>query len=490
MNKTEPLIISNWQTGIGKSSVDGLFSDMQCVDIYSEPGLLKPGFIGNKESSTTVTGFPKWILSNTGSATDVYAYDDVNKLYKATSPTAADWAVQSGNTTTSGSGNGMAIWKGYVITARNTALDAFNIASPGWSNGWGGSLESNGYHHMIVGQDDILYIANGRYIASVKENAGQTFDPATSATFTFNNYALDLPAGYQVRCLEEFGTYLMAGTVLNATLSAKRTADIFPWDRISDSFEVPIKLNDNGVAQMINTGSELVAVCGGRHNIYRTNRVTTKRVMQVPQVIWNFDGGTISSTPLPGGIAKNENRIIIGSGDYVSGLSKYGIFSLSDANEFLFESQISAGNSSNISIGGICSVGINSYLVGWKNATASTYGIDLIGTDGRHSTAANTYARSKLYSVGTKKNPASYNGLEIQLSGALATGESVVVGYRTDISSAFTTLLTFSYATYGAVKSIDTDIGVIDIENIMVEIQVASNATSNASPKVIYVKLY
>jgi hypothetical protein len=113
-----------------------------------------------------------------------------------------------------------------------------------------------------------------------------------------------------------------------------------------------------------------------------------------------------------------------------------------------------------------------------------------VGANGRHSTAANAFVRSKLYAVGTKVDPARYDQLEIQLAQALASSQSVVVGYRTDDTSSFTTLATFSHGTYGAVKSLNIDIGLIDIENIQIEVQVATSSTSNNSPKVFYVKLY
>lgn len=486
-NKTEPLIISNWTLGMGESSVSGEFSDVRCVDVFTEPGLLKPGFIGNKETGTTVTDLVRWIQQDLGSSTAVYAYDEDNKLYKATTPTAGDWAVQSGNTTTSGTGNGMAIYKNHVIVARNTTLDGYKIADGTWDNGFvGDNLIENGHHMMIVGQDDILYIANGRYVATLQEKSGQTFDPGDSNTYTFNQYALDLPANYQVRCLAELGKDLMIGTIENAII-AKKTADIFPWDRISDSFGIPIRLNDDGVAQMISDGEQLTVVCGGRHSIYRTNRISSRFINRVPHTLWNFDGLTTFSAPLPGGIAKNDNRILMGFGDNT--LSPHGVFSLLENDSLLFESQVSAGSASSVQIGAVCPVGLNQYLVGWKSSTAQ--GIDLFGTDGRHfQTGSVSYVRSKLYSVGTKKDPATYSALEIQLANALATDQFVIVKYRTDTSSSFTELLTFNYSTYSSAKSVNHDIGLTDIENIQIEVEVGTASTTNTSPKVIYVKLY
>lgn len=490
---TIPLIISNWQSGISPSVVSGEFSDMRCVDIYSEPGLLKAGFIGNKKTGTTVTGLVKWLSLRDGASSVVYAYDSANKLYTA-ADAGGSWSQVTGNTTTSGSGNGMIVWKGYVITARNTAIDIYNISDASWTNGWGGlTLESDEFHPMLVGQDDILYIGNGRYVASIKENSGSTFDPTKSATYTATAQALDLPSGYRVRCLAEFGTNLMIGTWQGSNIYDKNVADIFPWDRISDSFTLPIRLNENGVLQMINVENTLYIVSGIEHAIYEYTGASAQRILKIPNHLWDLDGGVFTNA-YPGAIAQFDGRILTGTaeGTLTGSASPHnGIFSLNPkTGTLLFESQVSAGSDSDISIGSILSTGTGFYLVGWQDRTGSAQGIDLFRADGRHSTAANSFVRSRLYSVGTKISPETYNSLEIQLSDALSSSQSVVVKYRTDTSSSFTTLATFDHTTYGAVKSFNGDIGLIDIENIQIEIQISCLATSNSSPKVIYVKLY
>jgi len=486
------LIIKDWQQGIGESVINSAFSDMRNVDIYSEPGLLKTGFIGAKYSSTTVTDFIKWLDVRDGANTNLYGFGDANKLYTA-SGISSSWSHVSGNTTSAGSGNGMKVWKGYVFTARNTAMDLYSIGGATWSNSWAGlTLESDALHPMIIGQDDILYIGNGRYIASVQEVAGSTFDPANSATYVATAQALDLPSSYRVRCLAELGQYLMIGTSQGSAVSDKKVADIFPWDRVSSSFDIPLRLNENGILQMINVDNILYIVAGIKHTIYTSNGTSINLLRKLPTSIWDFDGG-LNICARPGAIAQHRGRVITGmatSEASTSGLvTPMGILGITPDGLLTFESQVSIGSTINVSIGAILAAGADSYAVSWRDAS-STYGIDVIGLDGKHSTASNSFARSALYAVGTKKKPETYSELEIQLATALATGQSVVVGYRTDSTSAFTTLATFDFANYGAVKSFSEDIGLIDIENIQIEVQVASNATANTSPKVYYVRLF
>lgn len=492
----EPLIISNWTEGISPSIVAGDFADMRCVDIYSEPGVLKPGWIGNKETASTVTDFVKWMAVRDGASSDIYAFGDTNKLY---SYVGGSWSHVSGNTTSSGSGNGMVVWKGYALTFRDTGIDAYNIGGAAWTNNGSGTwptfsgssaMVSDTYHPAIVGQDDIVYFGNGRYVGTLKELT--TFDPTSAATYQLNAYALDLPAGYRVRSLSELGTNLMVGTWQGSAIYDKKIADIFPWDRLSDSFSIPIRLNENGILQMTNVNNNLYVVAGIGHSAYVTNGVTTRPLTQIPQTLWNLDGGLFTES-YPAAIAQHEGRILTGSAvGTVGGASPMGIFSFDPDGRLLFESQVSAGSANTVSIGAILPTGSgNVYYASWKNTSGSTYGIDLFKNNGRHSTASNTSVKSKLYSVGSKINPAKFSSLEIQLADALASGQSVVVGYRTDASSSFTTLVTFSHSTYGAVKSLNIDAGSIgDVENIQIEIQVASNSGATSSPKVLYVKLY
>src|SRR3990167_7764685 len=175
---------------------------MRCVDIYSEPGILKPGFIGsNADTAGTVTDLVRWIVNRDGANTNLYAIGDTARVYTSEG-SSGPWSRLTGNTST-GTGNGMAAWKNTVFAIGVQGIDAYHLGSQAWINasgsGWIGSdLESDSYHPAIVGQDDIVYIGNGRYVASLQEVSGQTFHPSLSASYAWNAQALDLPSGYRV----------------------------------------------------------------------------------------------------------------------------------------------------------------------------------------------------------------------------------------------------------------------------------------------------
>ena len=138
-----------------------------------------------------------------------YTLDTNGRVWKQR---ASVWYVISGNTLTSQSANGLAIWKGYLLVFRNTAVDLIPLSTidtnATWTNSWKSDLTS-GVHHAIHSQDDKLYLTNDRHVASLAELT--TFDPASSATYTWNVSALDVPSGFKLQRLRELGHLLMAG---------------------------------------------------------------------------------------------------------------------------------------------------------------------------------------------------------------------------------------------------------------------------------------
>src|SRR3990167_4385901 len=166
------IIIKDWEGGISDSPISGGFADVHCVDIYSEPGLLKTGFVGsNTDTAGTVNGLVLWMKSHDGTSTAVYAMDENGKVYTATQPGNA-WTNLPGKTGDV-TGSGLVVWKNHVIALNSTLIDAYQPGSSTWVNQFTTTqLTSDKYHPSLVGQDDIVYIGHGRYIASIQENSG------------------------------------------------------------------------------------------------------------------------------------------------------------------------------------------------------------------------------------------------------------------------------------------------------------------------------
>jgi len=120
--------------------------------------------------------------------------------------------------TAGGHGNGLAIFKNYLIVARDAYLDVCGdgtttgIVNANWSNSWQAIDSDTLWHPMIVSKlDGLLYGGAGRYVFSIEELT--TFVPGTGATFTYTQQALDLPSRYRIKCLDELGNNIMLGTL-------------------------------------------------------------------------------------------------------------------------------------------------------------------------------------------------------------------------------------------------------------------------------------
>lgn len=95
---------------------------------------------------------------------------------------------------------------------------------------------------MIVGDDNILYAGNGRYVAAYNGNL---------ATPTINYQALDLPSDYIITSFAKLKNFLVIYAYKGATNSGgniyKTETTAFFWDYVSDSFTYAYPLSGNYV---------------------------------------------------------------------------------------------------------------------------------------------------------------------------------------------------------------------------------------------------
>ena len=247
-----PIIISNFQTGIADSPHEG-FADMRNVVIDKERGAVGINWRTVARATAVVGDIVKWFAQDdtgetAGRFNTFYATTDSGRLLRSTD-SGDTWTNFSGGY---GRGDGLAVWKDFVIVAYDNALSAYGPLSqaPIWSTAFV-SLYYNGdpnnvtlfYNPISKGQDDILYVGDGNLIDSLQEVSGQNFNAGTASTYTWGTASLDLPENYKIKNITELGQNLMAGTWKGSTPEQPqaRIADIFPWDRTSDSFFLPIK---------------------------------------------------------------------------------------------------------------------------------------------------------------------------------------------------------------------------------------------------------
>lgn len=258
--KREVLEIKDWQSGVSSSPYSGI-SVIANLDVSKSGALL----MNNKPvaSASTIDGYIKyWAKYND----TFYGQTSSGKIYQSTD-NCVTWTLLSGNSLSRASGNGLTVYKNKLYAAREVALDTYDLITGTWATGYSGFFNIgafNGVHTLFVGQDDIMYMANGNTVASFNGTS-------------WNQNALDLPAGYSITSFSEQGQMLLIGTVH----TSKRRADIFPWDRVSPSFDIPVRIGENGVYQMIEKDNLTYAVCGDDYTLYVTNGVTSNRVISV-----------------------------------------------------------------------------------------------------------------------------------------------------------------------------------------------------------------
>lgn len=377
-------------------------------------------------------------------------------------------------------GNGIVLYKQndsastyWLLAFRNAKIDAINIYdssktnTPDWINGFdfGGSTASDSTlnsgagsgnrHHAIVGQDDIVYFTDGRYVGSIKEASGATFNLGSSGspvtnTHVGNDQALDTPTGEVLVHLEELGVNLLA--------ASSTSNKIYPWDRISDSFNLPILVPEFGIQRMKNVGNLVYILAGKRGNIYTTQGTYARFFKKLPEQVTNNSATLQPNVITWGGVASLNGAFIFGAGVLTSGNS--GVYMLYSDGRLVIDNMPSTGSANVTAL----YAENNFYYMGYAS------GADLIGTT-RYA-SFNSVLQSLLYRVATKTEKATYSNLEIEVAKPATTGH-IRISYRTDTSSAFTVLDT--YTADSVATSFETDIGLIDIENIQVQVEQDGN---------------
>ena len=211
-----------------------------------------------------------------------YAVDSNGKVW-STAYESPRWRLLDGNTTTSGNGNGITIWKDYLLVFRNQKIDTYGplsaaLGSRAWTNDWqnSGTGSLMGDHAAIASINDKVYWINGNTIGSLNENAGQIFAPGTGATFTLTTNALDLPDGFVASCLEDYGSYLAIGA------NKGKSSVIFPWDRTSSSFNSPVEIPETTVSKLVSLNNILYVITNSKAAVYATNLSSVTRVKRLP----------------------------------------------------------------------------------------------------------------------------------------------------------------------------------------------------------------
>lgn len=390
---------------------------------------------------------------------------------------------------TNASGNGLVTFLNsdstatYLLAFRNAVIDIVNVfgtsqlENPTWTNAWnfGGATSdtslrtgsgTNNRHHAIVAQDNKIYWTDDRFIGRVIETAGTVFNPADTGTYSGTDNALDLPLNEVAVHLEELGTNLLiAGSIFN---------NIYPWDRTSDSYNLPLRVPEVGVHRLKNIGNLVYILAGRLGKIYTTQGTYVREFKKIPWQVTNNSGTLVANAITWGGIDATKGGLLFGMS--VQTGSNSGVYLLTPDGRLTID-QLPSSGATNVTA---LEVTNDFYYLGYAS------GADEQTTD-RYSNFQGVI-QSALYRVATVTEKETYSTLEVQLAKPASSGGNIRVGYRTDTSSSFTTLSTF--ATDGVATSFKNDaIGLIDIENIQIQVELDDAATGAIDIELLEVRL-
>jgi len=214
-----------------------------------------------------------------------YAVDSNGRVW-STEWSNSYFTLLTGNTLTAASGNGIAIWKNYLLVFRNALIDAYGpltsaLSSRAWTNGFfalGTTVITRGDHQAISSLNDKLYWCDGNNVGYLSEDAGKTFTPSDNTTFTPDAFssALDLPDNYTAKFLEDYGNYLAIAATKNNKIY------IFPWDRVSSSFNFPVEIPETSVNSMRTINNILYVITNSRAAVYQTNLSSVSEARKIP----------------------------------------------------------------------------------------------------------------------------------------------------------------------------------------------------------------
>lgn len=507
------IVIDNFQRGIGDSPHTG-FADMRNVIINKQTGVVEVNW-ATVARATAIGDNVKWFAQDTTGETAArfqtfYATSDNGKLWRSTD-SGDTWAEFSSGY---GRGEGLGVWKDHVIIAHRpggtAALSAYGplTTSPIWNTAFVQLYYNNDpsnfltfYNPILVGQDDILYVGDGNLVDSLQEVSGQDFQAGTAATYTWGTASLDLPENYKIKNLAELGQNLLSGTWKGTTPQTpqSRTADIFPWDRTSDSFELPVINEENGVNWMKTIGNTTYYSAGNEGKIYMTNGSQTRLFKQLPRHLTDLDSVRVIISD-PQDAMHHRGKLYFGIGSVqVSGeqiVDGVGVYSVDlETGALVMENQLSTGTTQPVGsntpqINAIYPVNRNQYLIGFQDNNiggGQAYGIDKVSDTQRYTNYA-ARVDSQFFSVGTKNKPAAFSEIEFELAKPLQANQGVRFLYRTDLRSNFTSIRTFDFATDGGITTGKNDMLVTTEGGIQIRTELTTSGTTTVELKKVTIR--
>lgn len=482
IQKDGSIVITNPQKGISGSAILGNEAIIGC-EIFDEPGVLKiqntleaDSSQINNPSYVTLAGVPVADVTNYNSQFEqnrVVLTED-GKLFGINN---AEFQLASNLT----KGWDVCIWNAnYTVVSYTQSgggaigviyQDDTDSTTATWNPGEVTGLTSNHAIKLLLGQDGFMYYTNGQYIGRIDSITGT----GSSITVTATSNALDLKKGTYAVSMAELGSRLMIGTQRGYSYSQRHNftgADIYPWDRVSSSFNLPVRVNENGMNAMISHQNQVYFSAGNDGNIYVTDGTNYQKVKRLP---FNRSGFYVASSwvYLNAMCISQRGNLLIGlSANYdANSPTTTGIWEIALQQGYpthlpYFSRDNNLGQTSNVRFGSVRVLDDNNLAIGVQSG--STY--ELSKTALTLNTSYTAKWRTEMFMVGTRKSRKSYSNLEFLLTRPLLANQGIKISYRKNLQDDFTVIGTWDYSTLGSVISHETKALIADAEMVQFEI--------------------
>lgn len=485
MDKNGNITIINPQKGISNSAILGNEAIIGC-EIFEEPGVLKiqsaleaDSSNTNNPSTVTLTGVP---------VADVTNYNLSNDLQRTVLTEGGQlMSISNANFTMAtnlSKGWDACVWspKYTVVSYSQSGTGYIGVivhddfaATASWEPAEISGLTSTHAIKLLMAQDGYMYFTNGNTIGRITAITGGS----GAVSITSSSNVLDLPPNVYAVTMAELGSKLLIGTQKGYSYSARQDfqgADIYPWDRTSSSFSLPVKIDENGMNAMISHRNQVYFSAGDDGRIYTTDGTNYQLVKRLP---YNKSGryNPTSWVYLNAMTINQQGHLLVGLSAIYDGNAPTttGIWETALTQGYpthlpFFSRDENLGQTANVKIGSVRVLNDDALAFGIASGTSYELSVTAATTLNSGYTAK---WRTEVFIVGTRKNRKSYSTLEFLLTRPLIANQGIKIAYRKNLNDSFTTIGTFDYATLGGVISHDTKALIADAEMVQFEISLS-----------------
>ena len=353
-----------------------------------------------------------------------------------------------------------------IVFSASQILYGKNSDNSGWPsitgaafNAWKTLNYSGGFsHHSILGNDQVIYFCDGPGVGVIYQKAGQTFDPANSATYSYvNAQYMMAPNDAATRI-----TQIPSGNSISVIVGGvQNNLYVYPDVQASSSSK-PINvvwMPEANVQYFVQANNYIIIFCGNKGNIYLTNGSSVVPIGTVPDYI----AGSVTYVQDPyfvwGGAMYLRGRIFFSVKDQTathtgncggvwSFVPTFNYFPQQDVGLAMRLENVSSQSATHgyngyatILFAGQETAAQQAngpqYVAGWNQVTGATTTNSIDFSNTTPYTGGQALIESDAIPVGTFLRKKTFQQMEYHLSTPLVAGESIALNYRTDLTSAF-----------------------------------------------------